>query len=173
MQPRRATGVVAMPGSAFPGLVSGANKVRVFVSYDYEHDQDLLNQLTEQAAQATSGFEISGQSKRRAPTDLWNEPLRRSIREVDQVIVICGEHTDHADHMGPELRIAQEEKRPYSLLWGRREPMCTKPASARAVDSMFSWTPEILQNQIFTLRRLAESDKRMAERAQARALPSG
>jgi hypothetical protein len=158
-----------MPGSAFLSLGAGTERVRIFVSYDREHDADLLDRLVEQASKATSVFEISGRSMSRSPTDLWDEGLRRAIREADQVAVICGEHTDCSGRVGAELRIAQEEERPYFLLWGRREPMCTKPTTARPVDSMYSWTWEILQNQILTIRRLAGSSERVAELSRAKA----
>jgi len=47
-----------------------------------------------------------------------------------------------------ELAIAQEEDRPYMLLWGRREKMCMKPDGARKQDAMYSWTRAILESQI-------------------------
>ena len=40
--------------------------------------------------------------------------------------------------------MAQKEDKPYMLLWGRREQMCTKPAGARPADAIYSWTREIL-----------------------------
>jgi hypothetical protein len=55
-----------------------------------------------------------------------------------------------------ELRIAQEENKPYFLLWGRREIMCTRPFSAKAKDSMYSWTREILHDQIILTLRSAQ-----------------
>ena len=145
------------------GVGSATEKIRVFVSYDQENDGDLHDLLVEQASKTTSGFEISARSKARAPADLWEEGLRREIREVDEVIFICGEHTDCSGRMGTELRIAQEEDRPYLLLWGRREFMCTKPMTAKPADSMYSWTWEILQSQILTLRRVPKSDERLAK----------
>lgn len=148
-----------MPGSAFLSLGSSTKKVRIFVSYDCEHDADLLDRLVEQASRATSGFEISGRSAARWPTDHWDEALRCKIRDADQVIVICGQHTDASGRVGAELRMAQEEDRPYVLLWGRREPMCKKPTTARPADSMYSWTSEILQDQILMHRRLSAESK--------------
>ena len=112
------------------GIGSAAEKIRVFVSYDREHDGDLHDRLLDQASKATSVFEISARSRVRAPTDLEDEGLRRDIREADEVIIICGEHTDCSMRVGTELRITQEEKRPYFLLLGRRELMCTKPTTA-------------------------------------------
>jgi len=151
-------------GSARSQLRTATDKVRIFVSFDREHDEDLLDQLVEQASAPTSSFEISGLSSARAPTDQWDEALRRAIRAADQVVVICGERTDGSYRVAAELRIAQEEQRPYLLLWGRREPMCTRPSTARSADPMYSWTPQILHNQILYLRRLAESKEHVVPR---------
>ena len=148
---------------------SAGNKVRVFVSYDREHDGDLHDLLVDQASKSTSGFEISARSRARPPTDPWDEELHREIREADQVIVICGEHTDRSGHVGTELRIAQEAERPYFLLWGRRELMCTKPTTARSADSMYSWTWEILHDQILAILRAARADERRADLKRAKA----
>jgi hypothetical protein len=88
--------------------------------------------------------------------DLSDERVRRRIRGADEVIVICGEHTAKSVRVSEELRIAQEENKPYFLLWGRRESMCTRPSSAKASDSMYSWTREILHDQITTTLRNAQ-----------------
>ena len=158
-----------MTGSEEPERGTGANKIRVFVSYDREHDGDLYDQLSGQAAESASRFDISARSVERSSTDLWDEKLRGTIRDADQVIVLCSEHTDGSDRMGTELRLAQQEERPYLLLWGRRELMCTKPATAKPSDTLFSWTREILQTQLLTLRRTAEASRRAGERQRAKA----
>jgi hypothetical protein len=130
------------------------NKVRVFMSFDLDNDEDLHDLLLEQCSRQASGFEISAESEARTMTARWDQRVRRRICEADEVIVICGEHTSASPGVSAELRIAQEEQKPYFLLWGRRESMCTKPAGARPADSMYSWTWQILQNQItMTLRR--------------------
>jgi hypothetical protein len=148
-----------------PGFLaagSSTNKVRVFVSYDPEHDADLYERLAGQAAKNVAGFEISSRSRTRLAEDMWDDVLRGAIREVDQVVVLCGEHTDGSGRMGAELRIAQEEGRPYLLLWGRREIMCTKPATARPADVMYSWTLEILRYQLQIVLHAARSNELMA-----------
>ena len=148
-----------------------SDQIRVFVSYDREHDGDLHDRLVEQALKSTTGFEISARSRPRTAMDLWDEGLRREIREADEVIVICGEHTDCSERVSTELRIAQEEERPYFLLWGRRELACTKPTTAKPADAMYSWTWEILQSQILTIRRGARSDESLAGLRPAKATP--
>ena len=84
--------------------------------------------------------------------------MRRRIREADQVIVICGKHTEASTRVGAELLIAQEEETPYFLLWGRREIMCTKPIGAKPAEGMYSWTGQILHDQIALTFRKAQTD---------------
>jgi hypothetical protein len=131
------------------------SKVRIFVTFDLEHDGDLYDRLVAQSAtRSDSGFEVSGRSEPLTMEDPWREAMRTRIGGVDQLIVICGEHTDASRGVSAELRIAQEERTPYFLLWGRRGSMCTRPAAARPGEGMYSWTPEILQNQIIVTRRI-------------------
>ncbi len=137
--------------------------VRIFMSFDRENDEDLHDLLLEQSRRQSSGFEISARSEATTMTDRWDDKVRRQISEVDEVIVICGEHTASSVRMNAELRIAQEEQKPYFLLWGRRERMCTKPAGSKRDDSMYSWTWEILQDQIVSTLRNARP-REVAER---------
>jgi hypothetical protein len=122
--------------------------VRVFLSVDVDHDQDLGDLLFEQSRRGGSGFVVTGRSGAGMVTDRWCEGVRRQIREADQVIVICGEHTQDSMRMDAEIRIALEEEKPYFLLWGRRERMCTMPARVMRAGCMYSWTWQILLRQI-------------------------
>ena len=137
--------------------------VRIFMSFDRDNDEDLHDLLLEQSRAQCSGFEISARSETATMTDRWDEKVRRQISAVDEVIVICGEHTASSVRVKAELRIAQEEQKPYFLLWGRRERMCTRPAGSRRDDSMYSWTWEILQDQIVSTLRNARP-REVAER---------
>ena len=133
------------------------------MSFDLDNDQDLPDLLLEQSLRQSSGFEISARSESAAMTDHWGERVRRQIAQADEVIVICGEHTDSSVSVSAELRIAQEEEKPYFLLWGRRDRMCTRPAGSKRDDSMYSWTWEILQDQIVSTLRNARP-REVAER---------
>ena len=118
----------------------------IYVSFDIPHDRDLYERLLDQSGAV--GFTVAGGSETPFASELWDARLRRTIREADQVIVICGEHSDASRSMSDEIRIAQEEGTPYFLLWGRRQAMCTKPIGARNSEGMYNWTPAILQDQI-------------------------
>jgi hypothetical protein len=133
-------------------------EIHVFVSFDIEHDRELYELLLAQSRNPSSGFAVLGASERSADTDAWSETVRRRIRQADQVIVICGEHTEASTRVSAELRIAQEERTPYFLLWGRRALMCTKPIGAKPAEGMYSWTKQILQDQITLTLRKARAD---------------
>jgi len=73
------------------------------------------------------------------------------------MIVLCGEHTESSEAMGAELRMAQQAKIPYLLLWGRRDSMCTKPIGARPSDGIYNWTLPILRYHVACVSRKARS----------------
>ena len=100
---------------------AGVGDVRIFTSFDVDHDGDLFDRILVQSRSGVSGFEISARSEPGEAALAWQERARRRIRDADEVIVICGQHTGDSPRVSAELRIAQEEKKPYFLLWGRRE----------------------------------------------------
>jgi hypothetical protein len=132
--------------------------IRVFVSFDIEHDGELYELLLAQSRTADFGFRVVGGSERSSAADVSGDRLRRRIREADQMIVICGEHTGNSANASAERSIAEQEGTPYFLLWGRREMMCTKPVGAKSAEGMYSWTHQILQEQIARALRGARAD---------------
>jgi hypothetical protein len=132
--------------------------LRVHMSFDLAHDRDLHDLLVAQVRRR-SGFAIASRSEAGEITDEWAARARGRICECDEVVVLCGEHTDQSAHVSAELKIAQEERKPYVLLWGRRDSMCKKPRSARADDGMYKWTAELLERQLAAeLRRSRERE---------------
>jgi len=142
--------------------------VRLYVSFDVVHDEDLYTQLIDESKSFGSGFSIVGRTGREPLTDARGEALRREIAAADQLIVICGEHTGEDPRVSFELGLAREEQTPHFLLWGRREAMCSKPSSAAPSEAMYGWTLETLHERIRFLTRREASEARAAELAAAR-----
>ena len=115
-------------------------KARVFTAFDFDNDEDLRNMLVGQSKHSDSPFELADWSVKEAMTGDWKAKVRTRIRIVDQVIIMCGEHTDKAVGVSAELQIAQEEGKPYFLLRGRSSKRCKKPTTAKATDKMYNWT---------------------------------
>jgi hypothetical protein len=133
--------------------------VRVYGCFDVRHDGDLLARLAREAQNSDSPFEVIAWSAHHAESADWETSFRTTLANVDEVVVLCGEHTDTADEMSAELRIVQELVKPYFLLWGRRGAECTKPTTAKHADSFYAWIWEIVKSQIdiATRRRPGES----------------
>jgi hypothetical protein len=123
-------------------------KKRVFISFDYDHDETLKNFLVGQAKLPDSPFELADWSIKEHIDSKWKDKARQRIRAVDIVAVICGEHTDTATGVSAELEIAQEEKVTYFLLNGYAETTCIKPKSARTTDKIYKWTWDNLKSLI-------------------------
>ena len=109
---------------------------RTFISFDYDHDEELKNLLVGQAKNQDSIL------------NNWEENARHRIKSCDVVVVICGKYTDKAAGVSIELKIAQDEKIPYFLLYGRGDEHCVKPSSAKNSDKIYKWTWENLKKLI-------------------------
>ena len=120
---------------------------RAYVSFDYDHDNDLKVMLIGQAANSDSPFTISDTSIKDATTD-WKTKARARIKNSDVVAIICGEWTHTAAGVSAEVKIAQEEGKPYFLLKGRPDKTCTKPVGTKDNDKMYPWNWPNLKNLI-------------------------
>ena len=121
---------------------------RVFISFDYDHDNDLRGNLVAQAKKPESPFSIKDRSVRYRIDESWRKEVRDRIRGADLTVVICGEHTHDAPGVAAEITITREEGKPYFLLKGRRRKTCTKPKMALRTDEMHSWTWDNLRQLI-------------------------
>jgi hypothetical protein len=122
-------------------------KVPVFISFDYDHDDDLRVMLVGQAKNPDSPFDIADWSIKEASSD-WKDKARARIRRAEQVIVICGKHTDTATGVNAEIGIARDEQKPYFLLAGRADGGNKKPTAAQESDKLYKWTWENLKKLI-------------------------
>lgn len=123
---------------------------RVFISFDFDHDNSLRGDLVAQSERPDSPFSIVDCSVRAPYDEKWRQKVRGIIRNADLTIVICGAHTDTAKGVTAELTITQEEGKPYFLLRGRPHRTCAKPAMARASDEIHAWNWPNLQKLIYT-----------------------
>ena len=123
-------------------------KARVFTSFDFDHDEDLRTLLVGQSKNPDSPFELADWSVKEPMTGDWKAKVRTRIKKVDQVIIMCGEHTDIATGVNAELSITQQESKPYFLLWGRSSKTCKKPKSAKSNDTIYKWTWDNLKQLI-------------------------
>jgi len=150
-----------------------ADRVNVFVIFDVDHDYDLFELLRRQSDSPACEFSVIDGSTGSCDSESARDRLLRRIHRVDQVIVICGEHTGESPQISSELVMARSEHKPYMLLWGRRGVMCTKPIGAASTDGMYSWTSQFLHAQIaFNLRGSATKTEAGSLRKPDRVAPA-
>ena len=121
---------------------------RAFISFDFDHDEELRDALVGQAKLPDSPFAIVDMSVREPFDSNWKQKVRHRIRRTDLTIVICGEHTHQAKGVAAELTITREEGKPYFLLRGRLDKVCHKPAMARSSDKIYKWSWDNLKKLI-------------------------
>lgn len=124
------------------------SKPRIFISFDFDNDEDLKILLAGQAKNDDSPFDFVDASVKEHLTGDWKEKVRRRLRNCDQVIVLCGERTHTATGVAAELSIVQDLNLPYFLLWGRSSKTCTAPTSANTTDKIYKWTWDNLKSLI-------------------------
>jgi len=127
------------------GNLMAANKKRVFISFDVDHDEDAKIMLVGQARKPDSPFDFKDNSVKEHLTGDWKEKVRRRMDNVDIVIVLCGTMTHTAAGVSAELNIAKEKGKPYFLLAAYSEKKCNKPVSASDSDKLYNWTWENLK----------------------------
>ena len=118
---------------------------RVFISFDFDHDDDLRNALVGQARYPNSPFSISNWSLKEPLTGDWKTKIRDRIALTTLTIVICGHSTHTASGVSAELEITRELGKPYFLLAGRADGKNIKPGAARPSDKVYKWTWENLE----------------------------
>ncbi|MBV5303967.1 MAG: TIR domain-containing protein [Chlorobium sp.] len=73
-----------------------ATKKRVFVSFDYDHDEGAKIMLAGQAKLSDSPFDFTDASIKYHLTGDWKEKVSRRMANIDVVVVLCGENTHKA-----------------------------------------------------------------------------
>lgn len=122
-----------------------ATNKRVFISFDFDHDQGTKEMLAGQAKLPDSPFDFKDASIKEPLTGDWKEKVKRRMDNIDLMIVLCGEYTDKASGVSAELTIARELGKSYFLLAAYSDRTCKKPMSAIASDKLYNWTWENLK----------------------------
>lgn len=115
-------------------------KKRVFISFDYDHDEGAKIMLAGQAKLPDSPFDFTDASVKDHLSGDWKEKVRRRMDSIDVVIVLCGQYTQQASGVAAELSIAREKVKSYFLLAAYSDKHCTKPTTATESDKVYNWT---------------------------------
>jgi len=124
-------------GRSTENLEVTVSRIRVLVSFDLDHDNDLKTRLVDESAAPDSLFTVCDFSIREVAVD-WKDKARKRIANVDLLLAICGDHTETAANVNFEIALAREAQKPYFLLDGR-PGRSQKPVAASADDRVLHW----------------------------------
>lgn len=122
-------------------------KTRVFISFDYDNDARQKDLLVGQSKHPDTDFAFADWSSKEHLTGDWKAKIKAKLSYVDVVCVLCGKNMATASGVAAEVLIAQEIGKPYFLLAAYQDG-CSKPATARASDKLYTWTWENLKKLV-------------------------
>lgn len=112
-------------------------KKKVFVSFDYETDLDLKENLIAQAKRQDSPFSVTDVSlQERKPEQEWVSKAQSTIARCDVFVVILGSNTHNAPGVIQEIAIARGLKKSRFQL----RPQGEKWQPMKGAGEMIVWT---------------------------------
>ncbi len=112
-------------------------KKRVFVSFDFDNDQQLKHGIIGQAKQPDSPFSVADHSlKEAAPDREWKKRAREAIKRSEIVLVMVGPNTHQAPGVLAEVKMAKEEGRPIVQIRAQGKTHRQVPNAGK----LYSWT---------------------------------
>ena len=116
---------------------------RVFVSFDFDNDQQLKNLLIGQSRNKLTNFDLADWSLKEAqPMRTWEAMARARIKNSHMVLVLVGSRTHRASGVLKEVKMAREENIPIVQV------TLAGSGNTRVADAgrFYNWTWENLEN---------------------------
>ena len=86
--------------------------INIFVSFEFDRDNDLKNNFLEQARKNTQHRVRNWSLDEAYPDETWRNRAREAIRECDVVVVLIGEDTHNAQGVMVETDMARSFGKP-------------------------------------------------------------
>ena len=120
-------------------------KTKIFVSFDYETDYELKENLIGQAKLPASPFSVSDFSlQERQPESDWLSKAQSAIARCDVFVTILGQNTHNAPGVLKEIAIAQGLKKQRFQL----RPQGKKWSEMKGAGKLVVWTWPNLQREL-------------------------
>ena len=107
--------------------------LNIFVSFEFDKDQDLKNNFYRQAKEETNHRIRDCSLHEFYPDEAWKNKARNAIRKCDVVVVLIGQNTqnapgvivetDMARSLGKPIIQVRPQRRPYNGLTRLSEPI--------------------------------------------------
>jgi hypothetical protein len=128
------------------GLFSGEKrgngevvKKKVFVCYDFDHDQPLLDEIATHVKQEDCPYEIGDWSQEPWDKDLWKERCLAKMKKCNLVLVMVGEKSHIFSWVKDEIKLAREARIPVVGIRGYKDKACQQPDGLEAYYENWTW----------------------------------
>ena len=120
-----------------------ANKLRVFISFDFDNDKVLKDFMIGQSKNEDSPFSIEDWSlKEAAPQANWEKEAESKISRSEKVLVMVGDSTYCAPGVLKEVAIATRLKKPIFQVIGYKD---SSPKAVPGAGTLYKWDWSVLK----------------------------
>ena len=114
------------------------SKTRVYVSFDFDNDEELKHLIVGQAKNEDSPFELADWSIKEEVSSNWKAEAEDRIKRSDVVLVVVGEKTHCAHGVLVEVELAKKHGKRIVQIKGRANSH-PKPVPGAGVLHEWSW----------------------------------
>ena len=118
--------------------------LKIFVSFEFDKDNDLKNNFYEQAKENTPHRVQNSSLNRAYPNQQWKDKARSAIRKCDIVVVLMGQDTHNAPGVEIEIAIARQLNKPIVQILPQRRPYTGVPG----LDEPIRWKWKTINKKI-------------------------
>ncbi len=140
-------------------------KVRVFLSFDFDRDEELHRSFYAQAEpdkdNSRHAIEDYSLNEAYSPSENWLNKARNKIKRSDIVIVVVGDDTHSSDGVKKEVEIAKQLRKPMFQI----RPQKRTAGKVKGAREMIRWDWDLIDAKIDEL--LLKQNKRRGNRSRA------
>lgn len=87
---------------------SAPTKKKIFISFDFDNDRALKNEIVGYSQNGDAGFKVAGWSmKPENINNKWLKEAKYRISKCDALLILTGEYTSEAEGVKKEIEIAK------------------------------------------------------------------
>ncbi len=116
-----------------------SEKKKVFVCFDINNDESLLDELVNHAKSCECRYEIGDWSSEPWDRDIWKEGFLTKIKKCSAVIVLVGEKTRGCSNVKDEIELARRANVPVIGIRGYKDKVCQQPEGLQDYREDWTW----------------------------------
>jgi hypothetical protein len=122
---------------------------RVFISFDFDHNENEKNLFAGQAKNSRTPFNIEDwSSKTSLPQSQWEKLIKDKINKCNVLVVLIGKNTSNATGVEKEIAFAVEQNVPIFGIYVGGADINTKLPTGISRSKVIAWIWELIEKAI-------------------------